>query len=63
MAEGSEEVPAAGDASAASVPQIQAQLEAEIAGEDPFSGEIVVRHLDLPFVMPDEQDEVASWSI
>ena len=52
-----------GDTPAAKVAQLQAELELEVAGEDPFSGELVVRHLDLPFIMPDEQEEVASWSI
>lgn len=61
--EGSGEAPAAGDAPAETVAALQARLESEVAGEDPFSGEVVVRHLELPFILPEEQDEVASWVI
>ena len=61
--EGSEDVPPVGDAPAEKVAQLQASLNAEVAGEDPFSGEVTARHLDLPFVLPDEQMEVSSWSI
>lgn len=62
--EGSVDAPAAAaDGPAVKVTQLQAQLEAEIAGEDPFSGELVVRHLDRPFIQADEQAEMASWSI
>ena len=63
MAAGSEEAPAVGEAPAEKVSRLQASLEGEIANEDPFSGELVVRHLGHPFVMADELDEVSSWAI
>ena len=47
----------------ASVMELRRQLEAEIAVEDPFCGEVVVRHLMKPFILPEEADEAASWAL
>ncbi len=38
-------------------------LEAEIAGEDPFCGEIVVRNIAKSFILPDERDLLHSWEL
>lgn len=63
VAEGSEQAPAAEGAPAEGVGALQGRLEEEVGGEDPFSGEVVVRLLGLPFVLPEEREEEASWSI
>ena len=54
--------PDEGDPSAPVV-ELKRQLEDEIAVEDPYCGEVVVRHLTKPFILPDEADEAASWAL
>ncbi len=43
--------------------QLVKSLEAAIALEDPYNGEVVVRMISQGFVDPDESDEVASWQL
>jgi len=45
------------------VASLVAELEAAVAGEDPYSGEIVVRNIERPFIDASEADEVASWQL
>ncbi|PSC73297.1 vacuolar sorting-associated 18-like protein [Micractinium conductrix] len=59
--EGSVTAPATPDAPAASVETLRQQLEEEVAGDDPFEGEAVVRHLSRPFVQDREEEE--SWRV
>lgn len=54
LPEGATSAPAAGDAQAASVGALRQQLEEEVAVEDPYCGEMVVRHISRPFVSADE---------
>jgi vacuolar protein sorting-associated protein 18 len=64
IAEGASTAPALGPKDpAVSVAELQRQLEDEIAVEDPFCGEIVVRHLTKPFILPEEAAEAASWTV
>ena len=42
---------------------LQSSLEQLVAAEDPFSGEVVARLLDKPFVAPDQQEQVALWQL
>lgn len=55
LPEGAAAAPAAGDAPAASVEELRAALEEEVAVEDPYCGELVARHLTRPFVSPQEE--------
>lgn len=53
-----------GDVAAASnVQHLRAQLQAEVAGEDPFSGELVARNISKPFVLPEEAALAESWVV
>ena len=38
-------------------------LEAAIAVEDPYNGEVVVRMINQGFIAPGESEEIASWQI
>ena len=38
-------------------------LEAAIALEDPYNGEVVVRMISQGFIDPEESQEIASWQI
>lgn len=55
LPEGAAAAPAAGDAPGDSVEALRQQLEEEVAVEDPYCGEVVVRHISRPFVTPDEE--------
>jgi len=63
VAAGDESAPASGDAAAAPVADLVADLEALVAGEDPFNGEVVVRNIERPFMDVSEAAEVASWQL
>lgn len=63
VAAGDKAAPASGGAAATSVASLVAELEAAVAGEDPYSGEIVVRNIERPFIDASEADEVASWQL
>ncbi|CAI9753952.1 unnamed protein product [Fraxinus pennsylvanica] len=43
--------------------KIRSQLDDAIASECPFCGDLMIREISLPFVLPEETDEVASWEI
>ncbi|KAG1655491.1 hypothetical protein FOA52_008962 [Chlamydomonas sp. UWO 241] len=45
------------------VSTMQQQLASEVAAEDPRSGEITVRLVDLPFVSEADQQQAALWAI
>jgi hypothetical protein len=53
----------ANDGGPASVQQLRRQLEAEVAAEDPYSGEIVARNINQPFVLPSETALAESWVV
>jgi hypothetical protein len=62
--EGATTAPALGpNDPAVAVAELRRQLEDEVAVEDPFCGEIVVRHLTKPFILPGEAEEAASWAV
>ena len=60
---GEEVAQASGDAPAAKVADLVAEFESAVANEDPFSGEIVVRTIERPFITAGEAAEVASWQL
>jgi len=43
--------------------QLQSQLDDAIASECPFCGDLMIRHISLPFILPDEDQHVESWEI
>ncbi|KAL4204894.1 hypothetical protein AMTRI_Chr01g112010 [Amborella trichopoda] len=43
--------------------KLRSQLDDAVAGECPFCGELMIREIALPFILPDEAQEVASWEI
>ncbi|KAL3688498.1 hypothetical protein R1sor_014807 [Riccia sorocarpa] len=45
------------------VDQVRAQLDDAVAGECPFCGELMVREITQPFILPEEQDLITSWAI
>lgn len=63
VAEGSGQSGAHGNEGLAKVADLRHSLEQEIALEDPYCGEIVVRNISKLFVHPDEVSEVASWEL
>lgn len=62
LPEGTVAAPATPDAPASSVEALRQLLEEEVAVEDPFEGELVVRHITKPFVAPEEQ-QADSWAL
>ena len=63
MKEGANTAPAVGDAPAAKVSELQAKLREEVAAEDPYNGELVIRNIDKPFILETEADEIMSWKV
>ena len=47
----------------ANVGEMQASLQTEITFEDPYNGELVIRHIDRPFIVSSEVDEIQSWEL
>ncbi|XP_057509486.1 vacuolar sorting protein 18-like isoform X2 [Actinidia eriantha] len=43
--------------------KIRSQLDDAIASECPFCGDLMIREISLPFVLPEEEHEAASWEI
>ncbi|KAL6975784.1 Vacuolar protein sorting-associated protein 18 like protein [Sarracenia purpurea var. burkii] len=43
--------------------KIRSQLDDAIASECPFCGDLMIQEISLPFVLPEEAHEVASWEI
>ncbi|GAB2262904.1 hypothetical protein Droror1_Dr00003901 [Drosera rotundifolia] len=46
-----------------SVDKLRLQLDDAIASECPFCGELMIREISLPFILPEEEQEVNSWLI
>ncbi|KAF3340737.1 vacuolar protein sorting-associated protein 18 [Carex littledalei] len=42
---------------------IRAQLDEAVASECPFCGDLMIREISLPFILPHESEEMASWAI
>ncbi|XP_052198985.1 vacuolar sorting protein 18 isoform X1 [Diospyros lotus] len=43
--------------------KIRSQLDDAIASECPFCGELMIREISLPFILPDEAYEATTWEI
>lgn len=43
--------------------KLRANLDDAIASECPFCGDLMIREISLPFILPDERELVASWEI
>lgn len=43
--------------------KLRSQLDDAVASECPFCGELMIREISLPFIMPEEAQQVASWEI
>ncbi|XP_057954513.1 vacuolar sorting protein 18 [Malania oleifera] len=43
--------------------KIRSQLDDAIAGECPFCGDLMIREISLPFILPEEAHQVTSWDI
>ncbi|GMP79931.1 hypothetical protein CsSME_00035240 [Camellia sinensis var. sinensis] len=43
--------------------KIRSQLDDAIACECPFCGDLMIREISLPFILPGEAHEAASWEI
>lgn len=63
LPEGATSAPATQEEPVVSVAELRKQLEDEVASEDPYCGEIVVRHISKPFILPEEEDVAASWAL
>ncbi|KAK9814445.1 hypothetical protein WJX72_006013 [[Myrmecia] bisecta] len=63
VSEGADMAPALKDAAAERVETLRKQLDEQVAAEDPYCGETVIRNIDKPFIMEDEVDIIRSWEI
>lgn len=45
------------------VKEQQERLRAEIGQEDPYNGELVIKHIDKPFILATETAEIQSWEL
>ncbi|KAK3017944.1 hypothetical protein RJ639_005223 [Escallonia herrerae] len=45
------------------VEKIRSQLDDAIASECPFCGDLMIREISLPFILPEESDQFSSWEI
>lgn len=43
--------------------QLRSQLDDAIASECPFCGDLMIREISLPFILPEEEQHVSSWEI
>lgn len=43
--------------------KIRSQLDDAIASECPFCGDLMIREISMPFIVPEEEHQVASWEI
>ncbi|XP_039026661.1 vacuolar sorting protein 18-like [Hibiscus syriacus] len=43
--------------------KLRSQLDDAVASECPFCGELMIREISLPFIMPEEARQVNSWEI
>lgn len=49
--------------SATPVDKLRSQLDDAIASECPFCGELMISEISLPFILPEEAQQVSSWEI
>ncbi|KAM7275887.1 hypothetical protein ACFE04_017753 [Oxalis oulophora] len=49
--------------SISSVDKLRSQLDDAIASECPFCGDLMIREISLPFILPEEARQVSSWEI
>ncbi|XP_061346722.1 vacuolar sorting protein 18 isoform X1 [Gastrolobium bilobum] len=45
------------------VDKLRSQLDDAIASECPFCGDLMIREISLPFILPEEEHHVLSWEI
>jgi len=45
------------------VEKLRSQLDDAVASECPFCGDLMIREISLPFILPEESAEKASWEI
>ncbi|KAJ1410729.1 Pep3/Vps18/deep orange [Sesbania bispinosa] len=45
------------------VDKLRSQLDDAIASECPFCGDLMIREISLPFILPEEERHVVSWEI
>ncbi|XP_010931902.1 vacuolar sorting protein 18 isoform X1 [Elaeis guineensis] len=45
------------------IDKLRSQLDDAIASECPFCGDLMIREISLPFILPEEADQMASWEI
>ncbi|KAJ1434605.1 Pep3/Vps18/deep orange [Sesbania bispinosa] len=45
------------------VDKLRSQLDDAIASECPFCGDLMIREISLPFILPEEEQHVVSWEI
>ncbi|EEF44511.1 vacuolar sorting protein 18 isoform X2 [Ricinus communis] len=45
------------------VDKLRSQLDDAIASECPFCGELMINEISLPFILPEEAQQVSSWEI
>ncbi|KDP24193.1 hypothetical protein JCGZ_25850 [Jatropha curcas] len=50
-------------ARATPVDKLRSQLDDAIASECPFCGELMINEISLPFILPEEAQQVSSWEI
>lgn len=43
--------------------QIRSQLDDAVASDCPFCGDLMIREISLPFILPEEAEESESWEI
>ncbi|XP_043689098.1 vacuolar sorting protein 18 isoform X2 [Telopea speciosissima] len=43
--------------------KIRSQLDDAVASECPFCGDLMIREISLPFIQPEEEQQVTSWEI
>ncbi|KAJ4822464.1 Vacuolar protein sorting-associated protein 18 like protein [Turnera subulata] len=49
--------------STSAVEKLRSQLDDAIASECPFCGDLMIRQISLPFILPEESDQIKSWEI
>ncbi|EEE68143.1 hypothetical protein OsJ_26247 [Oryza sativa Japonica Group] len=49
--------------SATPIDKLRSQLDDAVASECPFCGDLMIKEISLPFILPEESDEKASWEI
>lgn len=49
--------------SVSQVDKLRSELDDAVAGECPFCGELMIKEISMPFILPTEEQEVNSWQI